>query len=279
MTQVSSMVMGACVLLSMTSATVTGRNAFSLVVVVDGLVLCVDTRAQPVPAPSITVVLQVVQKDDVSGIAWTVMANEARVIWAREGVELTWDAADTTTTLRLPVSFDDRTLRKYDKKPSAALGMTIFDGRSQQILISVPRARRLARAAAREVTDGALGRDVVLGRLLGRVLAHEIGHALLLTKRHSASGLMSGNIMPRELPPFNDDPLALSVRDRERLATRFSNSPERARPSVMLDGGAAKTVWLAGTAAGIVSGGRAAVFPHGEPERRGHGAGVSRLHR
>ncbi len=30
--------------------------------------------------------------------------------------------------------------------------------------------------------DGTMGRDGVIGRLLGRVLAHEIGHALLLTR-------------------------------------------------------------------------------------------------
>jgi len=181
--------------------------ALSLVVVVDATLLCAGAHAQVVPGPSITVALQVGPTDDLSGIAWTAMTNEARAIWAREGVELTWDAADTAATLRLPVSFDDRTLRKYDKKKSTALGITLFAGRSQQVLISVPRARRLATAAASDVLelDSTMGRDGVLGRLLGRVLAHEMGHALLVTKGHSAYGLMSGNIMPREVTLFPDD--------------------------------------------------------------------------
>jgi hypothetical protein len=206
--------------------------AFSLVLVVDAAVLCAGADAQAVPAPSIKVALQVESKDDLEGIAWMAMTQEARAIWAREGVELIWDAADTAVTLRLPVSFDDRTLRKYDHKGPAALGMTLFTGRSRQILISVRRARSLASGASAVLqTDGTMGRDGVIGRLLGRVLAHEIGHALLLTKGHSAHGLMSGSIMWREVTPFQRDQLALSVRERDRLATLFSNTPEPERRS------------------------------------------------
>jgi hypothetical protein len=208
--------------------------ALSLVVAAEAALPRVDAHAQAIPAPSITVALDALRQDEVSGIAWAGMTSEARAIWAREGVELTWNTTDAAT-LRLPVSFDDHAVRKYDK--SAALGMTLFTGRSQHILISVPRSDRLVRAAASDVSapDGTLGRDIYLGRLLGRVLAHEIGHALLLTKRHSAYGLMSGNITPREVPPFNNHPLALSVSEREKLATRFSNIPEPARRSVVVE--------------------------------------------
>jgi len=40
--------------------------------------------------------------------------------------------------------------------------------------------------------------DVLVGRVVGRVLAHEIGHFLLRTRRHSAVGLM------RSLQPAGD---------------------------------------------------------------------------
>jgi hypothetical protein len=220
-------------LVSEVAAMSTSRSvALFLVVVVDAALLCAGADAQAVPAPSIKVALQVVSKDDLEGIAWMAMTQEARAIWAREGVELIWDAADTAVTLRLPVSFDDRTLRKYDSKGPTALGMTLFTGRSRQILISVRRARSLASAASAVLEpDGTMGRDGVLGRLLGRVLAHEIGHALLLTKGHSAHGLMSGSIMWREVTPLHGDQLALSVRERDRLATLFSKTPEPERRS------------------------------------------------
>jgi len=221
--------------------------ALFLIVVVDAALLCAGAHAQVVPAPSITVALQVGPTDDLSGIAWTAMTKEARAIWAREGVELIWNAPDTAAALRLPVSFDDRTLRKYDKKGSTALGITLFAGRSQRVLISVPRARRLATAAGSDVLepDGTMGRDGVLGRLLGRVLAHEIGHALLLTKEHPAHGLMSGNIMPREVTLFPDDHLALSVPERERLAILFSKLPEPASRSVVIEAVPARVVSMA----------------------------------
>ena len=201
--------------------------ALSLVVVVDAAVLCAGANAQAVSAPLVTVALQVVPKDEISGIAWTAMTKEARAIWAREGVELIFDAADTAATLRVPVSFDDRTLRRYDRKGSTALGITLFAGRSQQILISVPRARRLATAAGSDVLepDGTMGRDGVLGRLLGRVLAHEIGHALLLTLSHATQGLMNPRIETADLRPLHPSEVALLAPDRHRLTVRFSNRP------------------------------------------------------
>jgi len=73
--------------------------ALSLVVVVDAAVLCAGANAQAVSAPLVTVALQVVPKDEISGIAWTAMTKEARTIWAREGVELIFDAADTAVAL------------------------------------------------------------------------------------------------------------------------------------------------------------------------------------
>ncbi len=42
--------------------------------------------------------------------------------------------------------------------------------------------------------------DLFLTRALGRALAHEIGHYLLGTSRHTARGLMRARFLPRELP-------------------------------------------------------------------------------
>ena len=73
--------------------------------------------------------------------------------------------------------------------------------------------------------------DIAHGRLLGRVVAHEVGHALLLTLRHSAQGLMSPQLEQRDVTPLGAAQFALSTSERERLATRFSNAeaaPQRA---------------------------------------------------
>lgn len=42
-------------------------------------------------------------------------------------------------------------------------------------------------------------RNFVLGRIIGRVVAHEIGHWLLQTRDHSSSGLMRAVQQTREL--------------------------------------------------------------------------------
>ncbi len=57
--------------------------ALSLVLVVDAAVLCAGAHAQAVPAPSITVALQMVPQDDLSGIASTAMTKEARDLGPR----------------------------------------------------------------------------------------------------------------------------------------------------------------------------------------------------
>src|SRR5205807_1942177 len=71
----------------------------------------------------------------------------------------------------------------------------------------VPNARRHAagvriHGTALEQLPNAFA-DIVLTRMLGRALAHEIGHYLLGTKDHSPFGLMRARFVPREMayPP------------------------------------------------------------------------------
>lgn len=183
--------------------------------------------AQTPERPAIRVRLEPTVRDSFSGVAWNAMTAELRDIWNREGVDVDWVSdkdkpapADVT----LPVSFHDRELRKHDPKGQDAFGVTLFSGRSQQILVSVPRAR-LVVSAHHGLADSrdAMTLDVVLGRLLGRVVAHEVGHALLLTLRHSAQGLMSPQLEARDIGPLGDAQFALTLTERERIATRFSN--------------------------------------------------------
>ena len=66
--------------------------------------------------------------------------------------------------------------------------------------------------------------DIAMGTLLGRVVAHEIGHALLLTLTHATDGLMRASIDADDLRPAVEGQFALVAPDRRRLATRFSNT-------------------------------------------------------
>ena len=161
-----------------------------------------------------------------SGVAWRAMWQECNAIWAREGITVTWSKTDTGGDVRLPLRFDDREVRKHDPKGDAALGVTVFVGRSQQILVSIARARHVI-ALRRGLADSgdATTLDIALGVLLGRVIAHEIGHALLLTTRHSNDGLMRAEYDADDVRPATGGRFALARHERDRLAVRFSNMP------------------------------------------------------
>ena len=209
--------------------------------------------AQPPDRAAIRIRLEPETTDNLSGIAWTAMTEQLREIWRPEGVDVRWKGDDDAVAdVTLPVIFSERELRKHDTKEGDAFGVTLFAGRSQRIVISISRARQVV-WSHRGLADSrdAMVLDIAHGRLLGRVLAHEVGHAILLTLRHSPRGLMSSHLERRDVPPLGDSRFALTVAERERLATRFSNaaaaplladvSGEQPRPGRPATAGAAVT--------------------------------------
>ena len=121
---------------------------------------------------------------------------------------------------------DHREVKKHDSKNADALGVTIFAGRSQRILVSLGRARNvIGRRHGLADSGDSTTLDIAMGTLLGRVVAHEIGHALLLTKAHTAGGLMNPTLEATDVRLSLDGQFALSAPDRSRLAVRFSNAP------------------------------------------------------
>ena len=63
-------------------------------------------------------------------------------------------------------------------------------------------------------------REELVGRVLGRVLAHEIGHFVLRMPRHTAAGLMRSLQFADELVAPSRRVFALTGVDMSRLATR-----------------------------------------------------------
>src|SRR6185503_7885168 len=63
-------------------------------------------------------------------------------------------------------------------------------------------------------------REELVGRVLGRVLAHEIGHFVLRMPRHTAAGLMRSLQFADELVAPSRRAFALTGVDTSRLATR-----------------------------------------------------------
>jgi hypothetical protein len=60
-----------------------------------------------------------------------------------------------------------------------------------------------------------------MGRALGRVLAHEIGHVLLAVRQHDRSGLMRAVFTPAELGAPDREAFRLTSDDLGRLRSRI----------------------------------------------------------
>ena len=196
--------------------------------------------AQPLVQPSVHVRITPVVKDHVSGMAWVAMKAECQRIWLAEGVAITWDARDPQAPrpdLQVPLVVDDLELRKHAPAHADAFGVTVFAGRTQRVLVSIPRIRDMLSTRGRLADRGdSMVFDAIIGRVLGRVVAHEIGHVLLLSTWHATTGLMSPSLGTQDLGPSLPAFYGLSAPDRARLATRFANAGKGEPPPVLARG-------------------------------------------
>ena len=127
--------------------------------------------------------------------------EEMAAIWAPYGVMIA--SAETPAPCPLPEELD-AVLTVQIEETTAGSGVWSGPFASIRFLDGVPETtirlhyRNLIRLGlAPLVIDGAHEaqwpprlRDLILARMIGRVLAHEIGHWLLRTRGHSATGLM-----------------------------------------------------------------------------------------
>jgi len=167
--------------------------------------------------------------DQLSGAALNTVKEEASRIWIRQGIALTWTgpAAETCRAV-VPIIFDASELLTQGGRSSAdALGLTVFLGRAQTIYVSAPRAfKMLGQTSAFDQAVATQGeRDYRGGLLIGRVVAHELGHVLLTTTAHSQTGLMRPVFGLRDVLSTDSATTDLSPIETNRLAMRFSLIP------------------------------------------------------
>lgn len=165
----------------------------------------------PVPAPSLqqdvcTAVTIVI--DDLSTIPEplaSAMLQETAMIWKPFGIDVRGkrgDVSPRTTIVHLIVTDDVGGASSSDDR----LGWIRFvaPNRPEPVMY-------VSRLAARQLLDGvptlrtrpSTYRDVLLSRIMGRALAHELGHYLFASTAHSSRGLMRGS-WPLDLLIAND---------------------------------------------------------------------------
>jgi len=179
--------------------------------------------------------------DHVSGPALSTLEAEATRIWIRHGIDLTWkQPVPATCPMVVLIVFDERELLTLaGGLRDSALARTVFLGRSQTIYVSVPRAFEMLSNMTQQNTVLSSGgeRDFRGGTLLGRVVAHELGHVLLTTLQHSKTGLMRPVFGLHDVLSSDEKTTELSSIETNRLVMRFSliplDSPLQTLPSTL----------------------------------------------
>jgi hypothetical protein len=158
------------------------------------------------------------------------MIHETSHIWSSLDVRIEWidpvDAARAATRVDLKVMLEEADDSKLHRgvrglvlaaihQPDAPCG----PGLARVWVTHVRRHAALIRFQAFQVASlpDTLA-DLFIARALGRALAHEIGHYLLGTARHTSHGLMRARFTPQELvEPASEARYGLDRRDRAAL--------------------------------------------------------------
>lgn len=160
------------------------------------------------------------------------MLREADAIWRAHGVAIVGLAPEQmalpTADVRLVVTLD-RAPKRPAPGVSERLGVILFDHEN------VPATTLTIEVGAVEAIIARTGwgrrpfdqlpsawRETLVGRALGRVLAHEIGHYLLASRGHAADGLMRARFDGDELLRPGRGGFAVAARDLPRLHARLA---------------------------------------------------------
>lgn len=162
------------------------------------------------------------------------MLQEADAIWRAHGVGVVAVAPEQAIT---PPTADvrlDVRLARPARRPTAPLrrerlGAILFDHDHTPATTLTIDVAAVEATVARTRWGGRpfdpwppAWRDTFVGRALGRVLAHEIGHYLLASRVHTAEGLMRASFDGDELLRPARDSFAIAARDLPRLRARLA---------------------------------------------------------
>ena len=179
----------------------------------------------PAPGASVTVQLSLSVESELSLRAVELLRVEIERIWQPYGVTIRWEGpGGSGPQLRLTTA-DSELDRPQPSAAHAALAWIWFDTPTRpgnEIHASVDAARRLVagvRVGGRSVSAWPALGETLLGRALGRSIAHEVGHFLLASSQHAAKGLMRPNFVPDDLLTFRARDYALEPADVRLLAS------------------------------------------------------------
>ena len=188
---------------------------------------------RPADLPTIpTVTISVHSAPSISPAIIDQTLAEASAVWRPTGVTFKWQRVDARRADASPpqptrprVLIDDR--RGTPRGAGSPMGWVNFVGHEPDgdIHISHANAERMVltvggvNGATRRMTPAE--RLLLMGRTLGRALAHEIGHYLLKSKEHTANGLMKGRRTIKEFIDGDRHAFEIDTSQREAIVRRI----------------------------------------------------------
>lgn len=186
----------------------------------------IRTEREPLGACRIDV--QLVVKSSVSKSTLTATTKEIDRVWSPHGVTFQWGAQPSPTGTQRPLRIllnDDAMRGTGTQTLTERLAWIEFlePGLPRDIInVAVGSARVLlerSKYSGRPVKElPPFTQDRLLAKVLGRAIAHEIGHYLLAESEHTPSGLMRGTFVAADLLAESLYAFKLDVADTLRLA-------------------------------------------------------------
>lgn len=176
--------------------------------------------APPPPRPGVCVVLA--PSLGLSPASARLLVDEAAAIWRELGVDLR-AVPDSGEPCQRPVLVkpDVDALEGERTSPAALAWVPFVAARARRLVfLRVDRARTLMAAHSPGGPPDALS-ECLAARLLGRALAHELGHVLLNMTEHAGWGLMRARYSPSDILRQPTTGYGLSAQHRQLLATRL----------------------------------------------------------
>lgn len=159
--------------------------------------------------------------NELSAVSQRALINETESIWRDAHVQLRWirdNSTDEDRPLRIVVA---RRVAAVTDNQWPVAELMRFEDRSAIALASISAALRIVEERPElPLVDLPAMRQYKLGVVLGRAVAHEIGHYLLQSNAHSPYGLMRASIDAREFADLRTGAFRLDRESQAYLAAR-----------------------------------------------------------
>jgi hypothetical protein len=165
--------------------------------------------------------LRLKSTQDLPAFTRLALMAETQEIWDEAHVRLRWieHDGDAVAGSMLRVLLMARAVPAPGGKSPFAVGELVrYEGDGAFAIASLTGARRIVDDTRSLLVDPPQTHDRRIGVVLGRAVAHEIGHFLLQTNTHASDGLMRARIRAREFADLSRESFRLDKAAEAHLA-------------------------------------------------------------